>query len=751
MWHNYFLNYPAKDWEHATPIGNGRLGASILGGVENERIIINEETIWYGAERKRKNPESVHYVEEIRRLLLDGQVEEAQFLCQMAMTSMPKYIAPYQPACDINLLFFQGHEPVSGYKRKLDMKEALSVVSYASGGTNYVREAFVSHRYQVVALRFTAKGERKLKFQFNLNRRPFEDKSGAIDGQVIFCSGQSGNGVQYFTGAVVGYHDGISRQIGDYLSVEAAGEAVIYLGCETDYENYFSAGTGSGNKNPRETCLERLRTAMVDGYEEVKRAHREDYGRLYGRMELEVAGQGYETLSVHEVIKRCTEEDARKYLTQLTFHFGRYLMICCSYDCLLPATLQGIWNGSYTPRWESKYTININLQMNYWMVDSCGLSECFEPYVRLLKMILANGRKTAEEIYGCHGSVAHHNVDCWGNSDIEGLPASAYMWPTGAAWLSLHLADHYRYTLDKEFLTQTVCPLLEESIRFFYDFLYRRSDGLWLCGPSVSPENTYRTRDGQEASITMAPAMDSQIIRELCLAYIEGYRELEERQDGEVYRMAEEICKHLPEISVSKDGRIMEWLEDYEEWEPGHRHMSHLFGLYPGSQITEDIPALWEGAKKSLEFRLANGGGHTGWSRAWIMCMYARLNEGEEMDRQLEAYFENSCYDNLYNAHPPFQIDGNFGFCAAVAEMLAHAALGGQIELLPSVPENWSAGKVRGLRLKGGYTLDMTWQAGRMVYKIHSLKQGRISVSWHGESCVMDVRKGQWEEGVIEA
>lgn len=416
----YWLETPADDWERAIPIGNGRLGASVWGNIDNERITINEEHMWYGADRERRNESAGQYVGKIRELLLQGKVEDAQFLCQMAMTGTPKYIAPYQMACDLNFLFFYekengaaakkgqrrtneyAHERISGYRRELDMECAVTRVRFRHDLTDYEREFFVSARYQVLAMRIRAGGKGKLRFQFNINRRPFEERSGGDGENLIYLEGRCGDGAGYYGAALLGEHDGKSCRIGDYLAVWDAAEAVVYFDFETD----------QSGERPGEKCRSRLFRAVRAGYGTILREHVRDYRSLFDRMRLEIADRDFGDVPMGQLLARTEESAVRRYLMQLLFAFGRYLMISSSYQCDLPANLQGIWCGSYTPSWESKYTININLQMNYWMVDSCGLSECFEPFVKLLLKVVEKGKTTARRVYGCSGSVAHHNTDC---------------------------------------------------------------------------------------------------------------------------------------------------------------------------------------------------------------------------------------------------------------------------------------------------------------------------------------------------
>ncbi len=729
MENKYWLSEPAGDWELTLPLGNGRLGASVWGNIDNDRVTMNEESMWFGADHKRKNPQAAGNVKRIRKLLEEGKVEEAQFLCQMSMTGVPKYIIPYQMACDMNFLFVypvedrkgrgknaMKHESIQGYRRELDLENAIATVSFTNGEGSYRREYFISAKYQVLAMRFTS-GGRPMKFQCNINRRPFEQYAGGNGTDQVWLSGSLGDGVSYYSSAVLGEHNGKSCQMGDYLAVWDATEAVIYFDHETNF-------TG---QDPKTVCEERLSKAKEAGYERIRESHVKEYRKLFDKMGLKIADTDYNNVPMNELMKRTGEENVRKYILEKVFAFGRYLLIGSSYHCELPANLQGIWCGSYTPVWESKYTININLEMNYWMVDSCGLGECFAPFIKQLRRMEEKGESTAREIYGCRGSVGHHNTDCYGNTDIEGLPASAYMWPFGEAWLSLQLYEHYLYTQDKAYLSETAMPILKQNVLFFYDYMEKKEDGRWLTGPSVSPENTYRTKDGQTASITMFPAMDQQILWQLCSYYVEGCELTGETEGNEVYGYAKEILKHLPPIALTKDGRIREWLEEYEEMERGHRHISHLFGLYPGDRIHTGEEALCKAAKKTLAARLANGGGHTGWSRAWLVCMFARLWEKETVGENLQLFLEKSLKDNLYDSHPPFQIDGNFGICAGIVEALAQTR-GQDIYLLTALPPEWKQGKVWGMGLKGGITLNLKWREGSVEAEFNSVKDQKIMV-----------------------
>lgn len=661
MGKGFYLTHEAKSWEQGLPVGNGRQGAVLLGGVQQEQIVLNEESLWYGGKRERAVEAGREKLEKVRELLEKGE---------------------------------------AGVKICFD-------------NCKTVREIFSSVKYQVTALRMETDKEQGMSFSLGLNRRPFEENAEAEDRE-ISLNGHSGDGVCYDIRCRVGKTDGKVDVKGGYLLVENASYVEIFFCVRTDYES----------KECLDECSRFLKAAAKAGFEEIKRAHIEEYGRLYNSMKLEIEGtEELEKTPADELLKRCEEPKVQGYLTWLMFSYARYLLISSSYGCALPANLQGIWNGSFTPPWESGYTININLQMNYWMADKAGLGVCYEPFFNLIEKMLPNGRKTAKKVYACRGFVAHHNTNLWGDTDITGLWLPAFLWPMGGAWMANQLYHHSEFEENKKEIRERVLPVMKECILFFYDYLYRKSDKMWISGPTVSPENTYRLLDGQEASVAMGVAMDHQIIRELAENYLEGCRKYSTGlPEYETEKMAQEILEHLPPTKIGKSGRILEWQEEYEEVEKGHRHISRLYGLHPGREISEDTPALFEAAKRTLEYRLEHGGGHTGWSKAWIMCFYARLKDKEKFDEQMRQFLANSVDENLWDIHPPFQIDGNFGMAEAVLEALA-SRRGDVVELLRIIPEGMETGKVSGLCLEGRLKVDFAWKCGKLT-KI-SLSSGK--------------------------
>lgn len=481
--------------------------------------------------------------------------------------------------------------------------------------------------------------------------------------------------------------------------------------------------------------LEYVRKAMQTGYEQLKQEHMADYGSLFDRMELRLEAEDRNALPTNLRLEQVAEKEDLQ-LVNLLFDYGRYLLIACSRKEGLPATLQGLWNKDFQPPWDSKYTININTEMNYWPAEPCNLSECHMPLFGLLKKVQKRGRKTAREMYGCRGFVAHHNTDMHGDTVPQDLWIPATYWPMGGAWLSTHIWTHYQYTRDKRFLAEYFSVLAEAAL-FFVDYLVEK-EGYLVTNPSVSPENSYRLPDGETGACCVGATMDYQILRDLFSFCIEAWKELEEAIDpdhkelkevlwqglhqvpdmpapGELVTQLRKMLDMLPPTRIDSTGRIMEWMEEYEEPEPGHRHISHLYGLYPSDQITVDgTPQLAQAAARTLEERLAHGGGHTGWSRAWIINHYAKLWQGDAAYENICRMLEQSTYPNLFDKHPPFQIDGNFGVCSSIAQMLVQSTQE-RVVLLPALPEAWSSGSVRGLRVVGGATLDMEWKNGELV------------------------------------
>ncbi|MGD0668580.1 MAG: glycoside hydrolase family 95 protein [Bryobacteraceae bacterium] len=722
-----WYRHPAQTWGDALPVGNGRIGGMVFGVISKERVQLNEDTIWNGKKRDRINPEALKALPEVRRLLFEGKVKEAEALEEQKMMGIPNRQPPYQPLGDLNIEF-SGNDNAEDYRRELSLATGIVRVTYRIGDAACTREVFSSAPDQALVVHLTCDKPGRLSFHATLTRSQDAQTTVAAPDRVVL-QGEAITHTNFWISPRLTPEKlkaetdqleprgvkfrGVLRAINEGGRLEVSGTGVV-ISKANAVTLLVVAATDYRGGDPAAACDQYLARAAKP-YSALKSTHLADHEKLFRRVEVVLAppaaDPAVESLPTDERLARLRKGREDPGLSALYFQFGRYLLMGSSRPGTMAANLQGIWNELMAPPWDSKYTTNINLQMNYWPAEVGNLAETTGPLFDLVKMSLESGRRTAKEMYGARGFAFHHNIDAWGDTAPVDY-AYCGIWPMGGAWLALHFWEHYQYGMDRAFLSREAYPIMKEASLFLLDFLVDDGKGHLVTNPSYSPENSYRMADGTVGRQTVGASMDYEIIYALFHATMAASQIL--GTDAGYRTELEKALKSIPDLKIGKLGQLQEWSEDYDEPSPGMSHVSHLFALYPSDEITlRGAPELAKAARVSLERRVQNGAGRRGWSSGWYSNLWARLEDGDRAYGHVNNLL-SSATETLLNGSRMFQIDANFGGAAGVAEMLLQSH-SGVIAFLPALPSAWPEGRFHGLRARGNVEVDASWKGGRAV------------------------------------
>ena len=752
---------PARQWTDALPLGNGRLGAMVFGTPAQERIQINEETIWGGGPHNNVNYAAKDGLDQIRQALWEGRRSDAQALCDQYISSKSAHGMPYQTAGSL-MLDFNGITDFTDYYRELDIDRAVAMTRFKANGVEYTRECFVSFPDQVIVMRLTASAKGALTFKASYNLPYREDRIISRSAQVtgkqavmtVSCKGDDHEGIEgkiRFTDKTLIIPEGGQMTADDNtIAVSGADAVTIYISIGTNFVNYQSV---SGDENQvADRWIEPLSKGKKK-YDKMLADHIAAYQKQFHTVTLDLGTNDQAKLPTDQRVAQFAQTFDPQ-LVELYFQFGRYLLICCSQPGGQAANLQGIWNESRQAPWDGKYTTNINVEMNYWPAFVCGIPQTFDPFLQLVKDCAEHGKETAA-MYGCRGWTLHHNTDIWRST---GAVDGAYngMWPTGAAWFCQQIWDGYLFNQDRKYLEE-IYPIMKSACEFFIDFLVAEpvsGHNYLVIAPSYSPENAPHVQDvlGKGNITTVFGAtMDNQMMADLFGNMIDAAQLMGEK-DAEFVKTIKDIKSRLAPMKIGKWGQLQEWFEDWDDPKDNHRHVSHLWGMYPGRQITADgTPDLFKAVRTSLE---ARGDESTGWSMGWKVCLWARLLDGNHAYKLIQDQIKpaggrgfggrGGTYNNLFDAHPPFQIDGNFGCTAGIAEMLVQSHTG-KVVLLPALPDVWKDGSVKGLCCRGGFVLEeLTWKDGKpATVKVRSTAGGKLDIAWNGKDQSIETKAGK--------